>query len=81
MSEAPRPILNFQSIARIIKKPATTVRELVKAALLAAKYGFPHEAPSRSKFKHHHISYLISAETLQACAHMSLEERAEVFHR
>ena len=81
MSEAPKPILNFRSIARIISKPATTVRELVKAGRLAAKYGLPHEAPSRSKFKQHHISYLISPETLQACAHMSLEERALVFHR
>ena len=81
MTEAPKPILNFRSIARIISKPATTVRELVKAGRLAAKYGFPHEAPSRSKFKQHHIGYLISPETLQACAHMSLEERALVFHR
>ena len=73
-------MINY-SIARILRKPDTTVRELVKAGLLADKFGFPHEAPSRSKYSPHHISYFVDPETLQECAHMSLEERAQLFHR
>ena len=36
---------------------------------------------SRSKFHQHHIGYLVSSSTLQECAHLSLAERASLFHR
>jgi hypothetical protein len=32
-SELPQPLLNYTSIAKIIRKPVTTVIELLKAAL------------------------------------------------
>ena len=35
-----KPILNYQSIAKMIKLPATTVIELVKAAIDASRYMF-----------------------------------------
>jgi hypothetical protein len=57
-------VLNYYSIARLIRQPVTTVRELVKAGVHASKYGFPEEAPRRSKLSQHHIGYLIAPETL-----------------
>jgi len=57
-------VLNYYSIVRLIRQPVTPVRELVKAGALAAKYGFPAEAPRRSKLSQHHIGYLIAPETL-----------------
>ena len=34
-SDAPYPVMNYASIAKLIRKPVTTVIELVKAALCA----------------------------------------------
>ena len=35
-----KPLLNYQSIAKMIKLPVTTVIELVKAAIEASRYMF-----------------------------------------
>ena len=80
-SEAPQPVMNYTSIAKLIRKPVTTVIELVKAALGASMHGFPENQISRSKFSQHHIGYLVSSSTLQECTHLSLVERAQMFHR
>ena len=55
--------------------------DLIKRALLASRYEFSVELRKKSKFLQHHIGYLVSSETLTECAHMSLAERAQVFHR
>ena len=57
-------MLNYQSKARLIRQPVTTVRELVKAGVHALKYGITSEAPRRSKLFQHHIGYLIAPKTL-----------------
>jgi hypothetical protein len=80
-SEAPHPVMNYTSIAKIIRKPVSTVIELVKTALTASMHGFSEVNYSRSKLKQHQIGYLVSAQTLQECAHLSLVERAQMFHR
>jgi hypothetical protein len=48
--EAPQPVMNYTSIARLIRKPVSTVIGLVKAALGASRHGFSEEQFSRSKF-------------------------------
>ena len=63
-SEAPQPVMNYTSIAKLMRKPVTTVIELVKAALGASMHGFPENQISRSKFSQHHIGYLVSSSTL-----------------
>ena len=80
-SEAPQPVMNYTSIAKIIRKPVSTAIELVKTALGASMYGFPEDKISRSKYSPHHIGYLVSSFTLKECAHLSLAERASLFHR
>ena len=76
-----RPILNYQSIAKVIKKPVTTVIEIVKFAIKAYNYNFEIDPPNWSKFTQQHIGYLVSPSTLQESAHLSLAERAQLFHR
>ena len=75
-SEAPQPLMNYTSIAKLLRKPVTTVIQLVKAALGASMHGFSEDKLSRSKFSQLHIGYLVSSSTLQECAHLSLVERA-----
>ena len=50
-------------------------------ALIASWYEFSVELSKKSKFLQHHKGYLVSSETLTECAHMSLAERGQVFHR
>ena len=66
--------MNYSSIAKLIRLPVNTVIELVKTALGASMHGFSEEMFSRSKFKPHHIGYLVSSATLQESAHLSLDE-------
>ena len=42
-SEAPQPVMNYTSIAKVIRKPISTVIELVKTALAASIHGFSEE--------------------------------------
>jgi hypothetical protein len=41
-----KPILNYQSIAKLIKKPVTTVIELVKFGIKAYNYSFEIGPPN-----------------------------------
>jgi len=41
-----KPILNYQSIAKFIKKPVTTVIEIVKFAMQAYNYSFEIHSPN-----------------------------------
>ena len=41
-----KPILNYQSIAKLIKKPVTTVIELVKFGIRAYNYSFEIDPPN-----------------------------------
>ncbi len=41
-----RPILNYRSIAKVIKKPLTTVIEIIKYAIKAYNYSFQIGPPS-----------------------------------
>jgi hypothetical protein len=49
-SDAPQPLMNYTSIAKLIKKPVTAVIELVKTALGASMHGYTEDKLSRSKF-------------------------------
>ena len=50
VQDAPQPVMNYASIARLIRKPVITVIELVKAALATSIHGISGESFSRSKF-------------------------------
>ena len=76
-----KPILNYQSIAKVINKTVTNVIEIIKFAIKSYNYNFEIGPPSRKKFTQQHIGYLVSPSTLQKQAHLSLAERAQLFHR
>jgi hypothetical protein len=59
-SEATQPVMNYSSISKVIRKPVSTVIELIKTAIGASIHGFSEENYSRSKFKQHQIGYLVS---------------------
>ena len=59
-TEAPQPVMNYSSISKVIRKPVSTVIELIKTAIGASIHGFSEENYSRSKFKQHQIGYLVS---------------------
>ena len=60
-----QPLMNYTSNAKIIRKPVSTVIDLVKTAIGASIHGFSEENYSRSKFMQHQIGYLVSSQTLQ----------------
>ena len=76
-----RPVLNYQTIARVLGRPVTTVVELVRLGMRTYSHGFQVDPLRRSKLTQQHIGYLVAPSTLQESAHLSLAERAELFHR
>ena len=50
VQDANQPVMNYASIARLIRKPVTTVIDLVKAALAASMHGISGALFSPSEF-------------------------------
>ena len=76
-----RPLLNYASISRITKKPLSTVRALIKMGVEAKLNMLPIQRRIRKKLEQHHLDYLCSQKTLREWAHLSLKQRAVMFHR
>ena len=55
-----KPALNHSSISRLVRKPISTVRDLIRKGLQALKEGKQIQPRRRSKILPHHIEYLIS---------------------
>ena len=51
-------------MARIVRKPSSTVAELLKLALCTVMLGVEVKQRKRLKFTHEHISYLVNKQTL-----------------
>jgi hypothetical protein len=62
--------LIFKFIAKVIKKPVTTVIELAKLGIRAYHYGFDIGPPNRSNFTQQHIGNLVSPSALQGSANL-----------
>ena len=71
-----RPVLNYQTIAKVLRRPVTTVVDLVRLAMRTYSHGFAIDPLRRSKLTQQHIGYLVAPSTLQESAHLSLAERA-----
>ena len=80
-TEQSTPLLNYTSIAKIVKRPVTTVKRLIMTGLLKLKHGDQITHVKRSKLTEEHIQYIKSDTTLRECAHLSLAQRARMFHR
>ena len=67
------PILNLSSVARMVKMPLSTVRDLIRVGLKSVDSEIPVEPKNRKKLEEKHIEYLIDKHTLVQWAHLSLK--------
>ena len=77
----PAAPLNYASISRITKKPLSTIRNLIKLGIKAKLNMLPIHRRQRKKLEQHHLDNLCSQRTLREWAHLSLKQRAVMFHR
>ena len=81
VGQASRPRLNFASISKIVKKPLTTVRDLIKRGIDSKMKIKPIHRRKRMRHEKHHLDFLCNQKTLREWAHLSLIQRAVMFHR
>ena len=81
INQASRPILNFVSISKIIRKPLSTIRDIIKLGMESKIKNFSIQRRKRYKLDIHHVDYLCNQKTLNEWAHLSLIQRAVMFHR
>ena len=62
-------------------KPVSTIRDLIKRGIVSKMNKLPIHRRKRSKLDQHHVDYLCSQRTLREWAHLSLIQRAVMFHR
>ena len=74
-------MLNYASISKVVKKPVSTIRDLIKRGIVSKMKKLPIQKRKCSKLDQHHIYYLCSQRTLRGWAHLSLIQRAVMFHR
>jgi transposase len=75
------PILCISTISRLTGVKPKRVRDLLKLYRGSVK-----EQPSlfdrkKLRLRQHHIDYLLSEKTLKNWAHLSIKQRAKMFHR
>ncbi len=76
-----KPLLSYRAIAKI-----AGIKEHIVPYVLRLYRAKPTETLSlvpkrRLRLRKHHIDYLISRQTLNEWAHLSLKQRAKMFHR
>ena len=81
INQASRPIINFVSISKIIRKPLSTIRDIIKLGIESKILNLPIQRRKRYKLDIHHVDYLCNQKTLNEWAHLSLIQRAVMFHR
>ena len=81
INEESIPILNFVSISKIIRKPLSSFRDLIKLGMDLKMQKLPIQRRKRYKLDSHHVDYLCNQKTLKEWAHLSLLQRAVMFHR
>ena len=79
--QAARPVLNYASISKVVRKPVSTIRDLIKRGIVSKMKDLPIERRKRSKLDQHHVDYLCNQKTLREWAHLSFVQRAVMFDR
>lgn len=75
------PVLNLTSVAALTKVSVKHLPQLIKIGLLSLENSSPIKPKIVKKLRKEHIDFLISQETLRLWAHLSLKQRAQMFHR
>ena len=58
IGQASRPLLNFASISKIMKKPFSTIRDLIKLGILSKLKELSIQRRKRHKLEIHHVAYI-----------------------
>ena len=74
-------MLNFASISKVVRKPVSTIRDLINRSIISKFKKLPIQRRKRSKLDQHHIDYLCIPRTLREWAHLSLIQRAVMLYR
>ena len=77
----PQPLLNISSIAKLTGLSVNTVSRLLKLGLSLFRKSITLKPRKRSKLTEEHMQFLKDQSTLRAWAHLSLKQRAVMFHR
>ena len=81
VGQASRPLLNFASISKIMKKPLSTIRDLIKLGIYSKLKEIPTQRRKRHKLEIYHVDYLCNQKTLNEWAHFSLIQRTVMLYR
>ena len=81
VGHAARPVLNYASISKVVRKPVSTIRDLINRGIVSKMKKLPIQRRKRSRLDQHYVDYLCSKKTLREWAHLSLIKRAVMFHR
>ena len=81
IGQASRPLLNFASISKIMRKPLSSIRDLIKRGIDYQLKEIPIQRRKRMKLETHHVDYMCNQKTLIEWAHLSLIQRTVMFHR
>ena len=68
-----KPLINYRTIAKLLKISPPTAAHLVSLGLKTARSGLPVSVQTRRKLKKHHVAYLLDPKTLHKWAHLSLK--------
>ena len=81
VGQAQGPVLNFASISKVVKNPVSPIKDLIKRGIVSKFMKLSIQRRMCSKLDQHHIDYLCNQETFREWAHLSLIQRAVMFHR
>ena len=81
VGQAARPVLNSASISKVMRKPVSTIRDLIKRGIVSKMKKLLIQGRKRSRLDYYHVYYLCNHRTLRKWAYLSLIQRAVMFHR
>ena len=64
VGQASRPMLNYASISKIMKKPLSTIMDLIKRGIESKIKNLSIQRRKRTKLEAHHVDYLCNQKTL-----------------
>ena len=64
--QAARPVLNFASISKVVRKPVSTIRDLIKRGIESKIKKLPIKRRKRSKLDQHHLTSCATRERLES---------------
>ena len=58
VGQAARPVLNYASISKVVRKPVSTIRDLIKSGIVSKMKKLPIQRRKQSRLDNNHVDYL-----------------------